>query len=237
MKKANFALLFSLFLMVLFAGCKGSEPEGEPELIIYEGAPIVCLGDSLTEGYGASKPFLVDRSNSYPAYLQKKIKVAVINSGLSGDTAEGSLARLDRDVLSKNPQAVIILLGANDLFNQRPAEDTKTDIEAIIEELYESGCKTYLAAFIGDTEWEASVLDAVSGTMYSGLADLLPDYSEMFLDLAENGHIEYIPDIWTGVWGLHMSDPIHPNAAGYSIMADTIFMAIKPFLEENGLVR
>ena len=237
MKKANFQLLFSLFFIAIFTGCKGGQGAVEPELIIYEGAPIVCLGDSLTEGFGASRPFFADKSKSYPAYLQRKIKVAVINSGISGDTAAESLARLDRDVLSKEAQAVVILLGANDLFYQRPAADTKNDIDTIIEELHDSGSKIFLASFIGDAEWEASVMEAVSGTVYSGYAYLLPEYREMFLELSENEYIEFIPDIWTGVWGLHMSDPIHPNAAGYRIMADTIFEAMKPFLEENSLVR
>jgi lysophospholipase L1-like esterase len=32
-----------------------------------------------------------------------------------------------------------------------------------------------------------------------------------------------------------MSDPIHPNAEGYRLMADTIYKAIKPYLEVNNL--
>ena len=236
-EKAKLPLLLVLAVIILLAGCRGPQTTEERELIIYEGAPIVCLGDSLTEGFGASRPYYVNKSRSYPAYLQWKIKVEVINAGITGDTAAGSLARLDRDVLSKDAQAVIILLGANDLFNQRPASNVKSDIEAIILKLQESGCKIYLASFIGDTEWEASVLETVSGTVYYSLAYLLPDYREMFQELSGNGNIEFISNIWKGVWGLHMSDPIHPNAIGYSIMANTIFKAIKPYLKENELVR
>jgi lysophospholipase L1-like esterase len=41
-----------------------------------------------------------------------------------------------------------------------------------------------------------------------------------------------IPDVLNGILGnpARMSDPIHPNDAGYSVMAGYFYEAIKPYL-------
>jgi acyl-CoA thioesterase I len=198
---------------------------------------LVCLGDSLTAGYGASRPSEVDKSNSYPAFLQKKVKLTVINAGISGDTAAGGLARVNKDVLNKNPKAVIILLGANDFFKSRPASDTKRDLQAIINKVKHENRKIYLASFIGDAAWEASYLEALP-IMPPGIIALLADYKKIYAELrSENADIGYISNIWKDIGKNQMSDPIHPNAEGYSIMADNIFSVIKPYFAENNLLK
>jgi len=57
------------------------------------GTCVVCFGDSLTAGYGATS------GNDYPSLLSKKISLPVINDGVSGNTTADALARLDGDVL------------------------------------------------------------------------------------------------------------------------------------------
>jgi acyl-CoA thioesterase-1 len=126
---------------------------------------------------------------------------------------------------------VIILLGANDFFRQRPAKDTKADLQDIINKLGNQNRKIFLASFIGGASWEASIFGTIPGLSSSVFAALLSDYKKMFAELTtENRDITFIPDIWTGVWGIHMSDPVHPNAEGYEIIANTVFNAIKPAL-------
>jgi len=72
---------------------------------------IVCFGDSLTFGTGAGKGM------DYPSQLAKMIRKTVINKGIPGDTTTTALRRLNRDVLSKNSDFVLITLGGNDLKN------------------------------------------------------------------------------------------------------------------------
>jgi acyl-CoA thioesterase-1 len=224
MRKIKTTAFVVLTFAILFTGCDNS-----PDSTNHQ--PIVCFGDSLTEGFGASKPGSVDKTKSYPAFLRKKVSRPVVNSGISGDTAAGGLARVERDVLAKDPGIVIILLGANDFFRLRPANETQADLQAIIDKLASENRKIYLASFIGDEDWEAAIFGAIPGLSSTVIAALLPDYKKMFAELkSENKDIGYIPDIWTGVWGIHMSDPIHPNSKGYEIIANTIFNAIKPAL-------
>jgi len=68
---------------------------------------IVCLGDSLTEGVGASS------GEDYPSVLSRELAFPVVNLGQRGDTTARALARLP-DVLARNPRLVIVLLGGND---------------------------------------------------------------------------------------------------------------------------
>jgi lysophospholipase L1-like esterase len=72
------------------------------------GANVIAFGDSLTAGYGASA------GEDYPTRVAAATGIAIINAGVSGDTTEGALARLDTDVLAHDPRIVIIGLGGND---------------------------------------------------------------------------------------------------------------------------
>lgn len=63
---------------------------------------VVFLGDSITQGW--RDDFQGDFGD---------LKVA--NRGISGDTTRGMLIRLEEDVLSLQPSAVVMLMGTNDL--------------------------------------------------------------------------------------------------------------------------
>ena len=81
-----------------------------------KGTQIVCLGDSLTYGVGASA------GHDYPSFLGKALGMKVLNAGVDGDETGDVLKRLDSDVLLRDPRLVIILLGANDYLNRKPIE-------------------------------------------------------------------------------------------------------------------
>ena len=79
---------------------------------------ITCVGDSITDGIGASSG-----QNTYPAQLQKILgdKYEVLNKGVSGTTVTNSDDRAYtktsryRESLTSQPDIVIILLGTNDI--------------------------------------------------------------------------------------------------------------------------
>ncbi|MCL1966498.1 MAG: GDSL-type esterase/lipase family protein [Fibromonadales bacterium] len=89
-KKYLIAIAVALFLF----GCSSIDDEPEKR------ANIVCFGNSLTEGWGAGtgrSP--VDKNKSYPHYLSEKVKVPVINLGVSGETTADAVERIG-DVLA-----------------------------------------------------------------------------------------------------------------------------------------
>ncbi len=85
---------------------------------------IVFLGDSITQGWGDD--FQGDFGD-----------LVVANRGISGDTTRGMLLRLEKDVISLNPKAVIMLMGTNDLEEGADANTIVNNIGLIIEALHE----------------------------------------------------------------------------------------------------
>lgn len=89
---------------------------------------IAFLGDSVTQGcfecYLTSENVLetvFDKNSAYHNYIAKifsvlypTVPVNIINAGISGDSAPQGLTRLDRDVLSYNPDLVVVCFGLND---------------------------------------------------------------------------------------------------------------------------
>ncbi|WP_213992612.1 SGNH/GDSL hydrolase family protein [Sodalis sp. dw_96] len=85
------------------------------------GGTVVVIGDSVTDGNGAS----MDANARWPDFLAQRLAprgVAVINAGISGarllsdGMGVNALARFDRDVLDQaGVRSVIVLLGINDI--------------------------------------------------------------------------------------------------------------------------
>ncbi len=163
---------------------------------------IICFGDSLTFGTGASK------SMDYPSQLAKMIRKPVINMGIPGDTTASALWRLDRDVLSKNPDIVLITLGGNDLKNGVSKNIAFSNLKQIVQAIQKQGTKV----IIGGLRFPGK--DRGFGKGYEDLAQqtgaqLIPN---IFADILDNPNL--------------MSDPIHPNNSGYRIIARRFYDAI-----------
>ena len=169
---------------------------------------IICFGDSLTAGYGASV------GHDYPAYLRAKLKLRVLNFGRSGDNANSALQRLDSDVLMYNPKLVIMTLGANDYMGRTPKEQVLAYMMHIIERIKSSGAKVV---------WAEVQMGALSDP-----------YIKDFRGLAKYEHIVLIPDILGGISDQpkYMYDYIHPNDADYKIMAERIYQKVKGLVED-----
>ncbi|MBQ8658374.1 MAG: GDSL family lipase [Clostridia bacterium] len=100
----------------------------EENLHSCDGATIAFLGDSVTQGcfecYLTSPTSLqtvFDYSSAYSTRIREllnilypKAQVNIINSGISGDSAPSGLQRLERDILSRNPDLVVVSYGLND---------------------------------------------------------------------------------------------------------------------------
>ena len=163
---------------------------------------IVCFGDSLTSGTGAGKEM------DYPSQLSKMIGKSVINAGLPGDTTAGAMQRLERDVLIKAPDIVLITLGGNDLKNGVAKERAFENLRIIVESIQNTGAKVILGGL------KIPIRDRGFGRAYQKLAD-------------DTGAI-LIPNMLEGIMGNRnlMSDPIHPNDAGYKIIAERFYQAM-----------
>jgi lysophospholipase L1-like esterase len=86
-----------------------------------EHGAVVFLGDSITQGW-------TSLARDFP-----DLKVA--NRGISGDTTRGVLYRLDADVLSLDPKAVVLLIGTNDVGAGGDPADVAYNISLILKQM------------------------------------------------------------------------------------------------------
>jgi lysophospholipase L1-like esterase len=103
-------------------------PPQPPRLLLTD---FVAFGDSLTEGKVslALAPWvLVESSSAYTLKLEGLLKqrysqqnIRVINEGLGGEKAKDGIKRLEQALDQDRPGVLLLMDGANDLFNDREA--------------------------------------------------------------------------------------------------------------------
>ena len=118
---------------------------------------IAFLGDSVTQGCfecyttsNTSFDTVFDYKSAYSTRVREilntlypTIQVNVINSGISGDSAPNGLKRLERDVLSYNPDLVVVSYGLNDSVSGiENIENYASAIKGIFAELKNKGIET-----------------------------------------------------------------------------------------------
>lgn len=106
-----------------------------------KGARLVFLGDSLTANFpGRNYPAIVDRALQWgiPGEAQ------VFNAGVGGDTIVRMAARLDKDVLSRNPTRVFIFEGANSCKRPYDPKTGKMGNWALPKDQYEAAWREVL---------------------------------------------------------------------------------------------
>jgi lysophospholipase L1-like esterase len=177
------------------------------------GSTIIAFGDSLTAGYGAGP------GEDYPSRLSEQIGLPIVNAGISGDTTDAALARLDHDVLSQDPRIVIVGLGGNDLIRHVPIAATEANLRAIIRKIQTSGAMVVLIGF---------QFPSFSGN-YEKMYERVADEERSFLITGTLKGILNDPAL--------KSDEIHPNARGYALMAERIAGPLQKLLKKAGASR
>ncbi len=86
---------------------------------------VVFVGDSLLGNWSLAK---VKTEQAFP-----KLK-NVANRAIGGDVSRGVLFRLQEDVLDLHPEAVVLMIGTNDLSAKAPVEGVISNINEILDE-------------------------------------------------------------------------------------------------------
>jgi len=187
---------------------------------------IVAFGSSSTEGAGASKPEF-----SYPARLEALLRAAlpgrsirVVNAGRSGQTSEEMLARLESDVLARQPALVIWQAGGNEALKGRDP--------AAFEHAMREGLAKLAAARIPvvllDNQRSPRMIEARA--------------MRFDVVMAELARPEGIGIFHRGAWqatapnpaALVAPDGLHFNDAGYACLATALADALLPSLRPRG---
>jgi len=107
---------------------------------------VLAIGSSSTSGVGTSSP-----DAAYPARLEHELRefvpdlaVRVVASGVGGETATETLARLVGQIASLQPQLVIWQVGTNDALSEGGEEQFRSLVERGAEAVVNSGADLIL---------------------------------------------------------------------------------------------
>lgn len=180
---------------------------------------ILFFGNSLTAGLG-----LEDQAQAFPGIIQHWIDsldlpYRVINAGLSGETTAAGNERIDW-VLNEQIDIFVLELGANDGLRGIPTEETRKNLQSIIDKVRAKypQCKLVLAGMM--------VPPSMGG-------DYGKTFSALFPALAKENDMAYIPFLLDGVAGevnLNQQDGIHPTEEGHLILAKNVWKVLEPLL-------
>jgi acyl-CoA thioesterase-1 len=178
---------------------------------------LVVFGDSIAAGFG------LPTGRSFPDYLQKKLDDGgymwrVVNLGISGDTTEGGVSRID-SATSLNPSIVVLELGGNDGLRGMPLASTRANLDQMIVAFQNAGAKVVLAGMTLPPNYGP---------------DYIHGFEKIYKDLAAERHVTLIPfllaDIVTKDLRYIQPDGIHPTAPGAEIIAGTVLRAVEPLM-------
>ncbi len=154
------------------------------------------------------------RGEDYLSVLSRELGLPVINTASAGDTTAEALARYPTQCGLRIPGLVIVLLGGNDFLRQVARQETRKNLEEIVQRIQAQ-----------------SAMVAIAGVKLGLFTD---EYGSIFEEMARQFGALYMAQVLKGVLtdsGLR-SDRSNPNDAGYRMIAERIAAKIKPLLRE-----
>jgi len=181
-----------------------------------ENVKLVVLGDSLSAGYQ------LPPEEAFPNQLQREltargVQVEVVNAGVSGDTSSGGLARLDWSVPT-DTDAVIVELGANDALRGIRPDQTRANLNEIIERLRSRGVAVLLAGMLAPRNLGP---------------EFAAEFDPIYSDLAAEHKVLLYPFFLEGVAlneKLNLPDGMHPTGEGVSVIVKNMLSLVEELI-------
>jgi len=173
------------------------------------GRRIVFIGDSITELWGLADPAFFSGGR--------------VNRGISGQTTGQILLRFQADVVALHPRAVHILAGTNDLAGNTGPEsmvDVHNNIAAMVALAKANGIRVYLASVppARRFNWRPDLSPAAQ-------VRELNTWLRAFAKAQRVTYVDYYSALTDTTGGLRAelsADGVHPDAAGYRLMAAAV---------------
>jgi len=166
-------------------------------------AVVLAFGDSLTYGTGVAE------ADSYPAQLERLIGRKVVRAGVPGEVSAQALARLPAALEEHQPKLLVLCIGGNDFLRNLSQAEAAANLRRMIALAKGKGSDVLL---IGAPE---KGLLLMSPKFYAELAGQfgIPYEGKVIGEILRNPELK--------------SDPIHPNARGYRLMAERVAELLK----------
>ncbi len=196
---------------------------------------IVFFGDSITE-LGVKKGGYIDLLSSKITSNGQANQYELIGAGIGGNKIYDLFLRMDKDVLDKEPNVVVVWVGVNDVWH-KSMMGTGTDYDkfrlfydAVVKKIQAKGAKVVLVtpAVIGERFDQSNPQDGELNLYsnwirkYAAEKQLaLVDCRKLFLDYSIKNNAKNVDK------GVLTYDRVHLNDAGNQLVADAVWEAIK----------
>ena len=205
-------LLALLATAALAMGC-GRRHSTANECRLPAGATVLAIGDSLTRGFGAEGRGYAEQLQPLLDRQPGRQDLRVLNLGINGETSAGLAARIDAALAEHHPAVVLMTSGGNDFLRRAAEEDTRRHLTDVVARVRAAGAYPVLFAVP-----QPSLAAAVG----------LPSDHPLYDTLAGELKLPVLPGVVAGVLARPelKSDQIHPNAAGYAVLAQAAAEAL-----------
>lgn len=190
-----------------WANLKKYKTENEKIIETKNYPDVVFMGNSITEGWVNAQPQFFEKNN-------------FAGRGISGQTTPQMLIRFMPDVVALNPKVVVILAGTNDIAGNTgfsSVEMITNNIKAMAQLAQANNIKVILASILPvyDYPWRPG-LEPVQkiAEINTWLAKFAGENNHTYLDL-----FTPLKDKKEGLPKQYSEDGVHPNLAGYKVMA------------------
>ena len=196
---------------------------------------IIFFGDSITE-LGVKKGGYIDLLNHRITNNGQSNRYELLGAGIGGNKIYDLYLRLEKDVLNKNPNVVVIWVGVNDVWH-KSIMGTGTDYDkfglfydAVVQKIQATGAKVILVtpAVIGERNDQSNPQDGELNLYanwirkYAAQKNIdLVDCRKLFLDYSIKNNPKQVDK------GILTYDRVHLNDAGNQLVADAIWESIK----------
>lgn len=186
---------------------------------------VVFMGDSITDVW--------PQERFGPFFPGKRY----VSRGISGQTTPQMLVRMRPDVINLKPKAVVILAGTNDIAgNTGPMtdEDIQSNLMSMTALAAASGIKVILSSILPTSNYHVAP-NGVPQTTLRPMARIraLNDWMRQYAQANGHDYLDYMPAMIdsAGLMKAELTnDDLHPNAAGYAVMAPLAQAAIDKVL-------
>ncbi len=196
---------------------------------------VIFFGDSITEA-GAKPGGYITKVDSLCRLEGKSDQYDFIGAGIGGNKVYDLYLRLEDDVLSKNPDVVIIYIGVNDVWH-KATSGTGTDADkfekfyvANLKKLKDKNIKTMLCtpAVIGEKTDMSNQLDGDLNRYSNIIRDVAQKNNLPLIDL-RNKFLDYnkTNNPKNEEKNILTSDRVHLNPKGNELVAEMMWKMVK----------
>ncbi|RMG35668.1 MAG: hypothetical protein D6725_12175 [Planctomycetota bacterium] len=212
-------------------------PAGEVRVCVRPGDRIVFLGDSITAA-AVRKDGFITRIGEFVRKERPDWKLELIGAGISGNKVPDLQKRLDRDVLSRRPDVVVVYIGINDVWHWNrnagtPKDAYEVGLRDVVARIQKAGAQVLLCtpSVIGEKtdgsnrfdsmlDEYAAISRKVARELHCGLLDLRRRFLAKLKQINKDNRSK----------GILTTDGVHLNAAGNRFVAECMLegLGMKP---------